>query len=86
MTYTIPASVHFNHVNEEVVLMDETSDGYLALNEVGATIWTAIVDGLDAPAIASRVVARFEVDDQTASADVAEFLDVLVDRGLVAAT
>jgi len=86
MTYIIPASVHYNQVNEEVVIMDEASDGYLALNEVGATIWEAIVDGLDAPAIASRVVERFEVDDHTASTDVAEFLDVLVGRGLVAAT
>lgn len=83
MPYAIPESVHFNQVDNEVVILDEASDCYLALNEVGATIWGAIVDGLDLADIAGRVVARFEVDSEQAVADATEFVSVLLERGLV---
>ena len=84
MAYIISERVHFSQVNDEVVILDEASDSYLALNEVGATIWTAIGEGLDDQQIAVRIAERYDVEDERAETDVTEFLHTLLVRGLVA--
>ena len=49
----------------------------IRLNETGALLWQALEKGADTPALISLLMAEYEVDEATASADVTRFLDSL---------
>ena len=83
MNYKHASHVHYNNINNEIIILDGLTDAYLALNEVAGTIWEAIGEGLDESAIAVRVANCFDVDAEQAAEDVAEFFNILVSRGLI---
>ncbi|MCD7855250.1 MAG: PqqD family protein [Clostridiales bacterium] len=53
------------------------------LNETGAFIWSRIEDDTDEEAVVNAVVGMYDVDRDTAAADVAEFLQLLRNNGLL---
>lgn len=53
------------------------SNGLFVLNEVGQFIWDLLPNAETEEDICRAVVAEYEVDPETAAADVAEFLDRL---------
>jgi len=53
------------------------------LNETGTWLWGEISEPLSAEQLASRMTAEFEVDADTALADVCEFLAALANRGII---
>ena len=55
----------------------------LTLNESGATLWHALEQGMGREALADALLAEYEVDRETALADVDEFLAKLKDAGIV---
>ena len=56
----------------------------LTLNESGAILWRALEQGGDRDALADALLAEYEVDRNTALADVAEFLKKLNEVGILA--
>ena len=53
------------------------NNGLFALNELGAFLWDRIPAAADEDALVAAVLAEYEVDDATARADTAEFLQKL---------
>ncbi|MCC8015608.1 MAG: PqqD family protein [Eubacterium sp.] len=53
------------------------------LNETGAFIWSRLEDETDEEAVVNALVGMYEVDRETAAADVAEFLQLLRNNGLL---
>ena len=70
-------------VGDETVLLDLASGTYFGLDGVGKSIWESIADGHNLGQAASVIVAEYEVDPERASADVIEFAQNLVERGLL---
>ncbi|MBQ2848460.1 MAG: PqqD family protein [Clostridia bacterium] len=60
-----------------------TSDihGMIALSESGELLWKALENGSDAQALADILTDNYEVDRQTALADIEKFLDGLKEQG-----
>ena len=58
-------------------------DSVYTLNEVGTVIWDRIDGTRTADDLVETVCELFEVTFEVAAADVAEFLDELIDAGLV---
>ena len=56
----------------------------LTLNESGAILWRALEQGGDRDALADALLAEYEVDRNTALADVDEFLKKLNEVGILA--
>lgn len=56
----------------------------LTLNESGAILWRALEQGGDRDALADALLAEYEVDRNTALADVDEFLHKLKEVGIIA--
>ena len=56
----------------------------LTLNESGAILWRALEQGGDRDALADALLAEYEVDRETALADVDEFLKKLKEVGIIA--
>jgi hypothetical protein len=56
------------------------------LDEVGEHIWAALDGRQTAREVLASVVRSFEVDEETARADLAEFVAELADAGLITAS
>jgi hypothetical protein len=79
----IPPQVMSRLVGDETVLLDLASGFYFGLDGVGKRIWEMLAAGSNLAETASVITAEFEVDEATAQADVIEFANDLVRRGLL---
>jgi hypothetical protein len=70
-------------VGAEVVVLDLRSERYLALDEVGARIWS-LLDGVrDAASIAHTLADEYAAPVEQIARDADAFLSTLVELGLV---
>lgn len=58
-------------------------DGIRTLNETGAFLWKQIEQGADEEKIVNALMEEYEVDEETAKNDVQEFVNLLINNGLV---
>ena len=82
-TFSIPESVAWRNVNEEIVILKLKSGEYYTLNEVGQLIWQAISDQQNVEGIAKHVVDQFDVTYEKAMEDVMKFLDNMLKESVV---
>lgn len=61
----------------------ETFHGMINLNDSGSCIWEGIEAGLDAEAIADKIVREFDIDHQTALRDTQEMLEQMRVQGIL---
>lgn len=52
-------------------------NGMITVNEQGAFLWEALKEEITEDGLVEAVLAEYDIDRQTAAADVAEFLEVL---------
>lgn len=77
------ASVFFRDFDGETVVLDLAGGTYFGLNEIGARVWHAMVDGNSTSQIAELVAREYDVDVERSHADVCRLFDELLARGLV---
>lgn len=58
-------------------------DGIKTLNETGTFLWRNIEQGMDEEMLVNALLDEYEVDEETAKADVAEFVSLLINNGLI---
>jgi len=80
----IVPNVHFRRFDDELVLLDLARGDYFALNEVGAAIWSGIVDGLSPEQIVTKLGPRYSVTPDELLADCLALIEQLVQNRLVA--
>ena len=81
---SIPPQVMSRLVGDETVLLDLASGIYFGIDGVGKRIWESLADGYSLGEITAVIVAEFDVDEAQAQADVIEFANTLLERGLLA--
>ena len=59
------------------------SNGLFALNEVGAFLWNCLPEAKSEDELVEQILAEYDIDRETAAADVAEFLQKLRDMGIL---
>ncbi len=69
-------------VDEEAVLVDLDNGRALGLNETGSFLWSRI-ESMPEADLARELCSAFEVDQNQARADVASFVGMLRERGLL---
>lgn len=52
----------------------------ITTNETGAFLWEHLKDDTSADALVEELLKEYDVDEDTARADVAEFLQILIDH------
>jgi hypothetical protein len=82
-TLQLRSGVEWQHVDDEVVVLDLGSSSYLAVNDTGALLWPLIAAGTTEVALVDEVMARFGLDAEQARADVGAFVDRLRTLALV---
>ncbi|MDD6275826.1 MAG: PqqD family protein [Clostridia bacterium] len=58
-------------------------NGIFSMTEVGAEIWQAIENGSNEKQIVDLISSEYEIDSDTAKADVKSFIDKLCEFGIV---
>ena len=82
---TVPPQVMSRLVGDETVLLDIASGVYFGLDGVGKRIWESVAEGQNLAQTIAVITREFEVDEAQAQADVIEFTNDLVERGLLVA-
>ncbi len=80
---SIPPQVMSRLVGDETVLLNLSSGIYFGVDGVGQRIWESVAEGHSLGQAAATIAAEFEVDEERAQADVVEFANDLVERGLL---
>lgn len=70
-------------VDRTVVMMSIEREKYYSLDGVGGRIWELLRQPRAVGALCSRLAGEFEVDPDTCRADVEEFLNQLLEEGLI---
>lgn len=70
-------------IDEELIILDPSSDAYFGLNEVGLCIFNALEKSVSTDDIVQELVQTFEVDASLAQQDVLAFIEELVQSGLL---
>lgn len=70
-------------MDDETVMMDIEKGTYFGIRGVGTLIWKLLEKPQTVSSLTDAIGAVYEVDSETARADVSVFLDNLADNGLV---
>lgn len=58
-------------------------NGLMNLNESGAFLWKKLADGAEMDELVSGFLSEYDVDEETAKADIQEFVGQLMEKGLL---
>lgn len=70
-------------VGDELIVLDPATENFIALNDVGARIWELLADEPHTDRLRDLIAVEYRIGEDQASADLHEFVDRLVDLGLV---
>lgn len=76
-------AVDWREVEGQVVALDRAGSVYLAINQAGAALWPAIVQGATRSQLVQILLDTFDVEAVRASADVDAFVTNLSERHLL---
>ena len=76
------ADVYASRVKDDLVFFDEQAGQYFATGAVGADIWELIETPRSLRDICFTLMERYEVNEETCTAEVQRFAEELLDAGL----
>lgn len=79
----IPASVLFQQVSGEAVLLDMDSEQYFGLDEVGTRIWQLIAEHGRLAAVYATLLDEYAVQPEVLKQDLVDLVALLADKGLI---
>jgi hypothetical protein len=82
--FSVPATVVFQDLGDETVLLDLENGEYFAVDGTGKRIWESLTAGKTLGQIAALLVEEFAVDQGVAFADLRKFVAELTSRRLIA--
>jgi len=80
---TFAETVFAQEVDGEMVLLDMESENYFGLDEVGTSIWQAMQDKETLKEVLEALLEQYEVEAEVLERDLSDFVDKLVESGLV---
>lgn len=80
---TYPPAVLFSRIDEEVVVLCESTGTYFGINEVGGFIFERVGRGSALGEIHSAILETFDSDEVTAWDDLTAFVRRMLDLGLL---
>jgi hypothetical protein len=73
----------FQDIDGEVVMMDNVNGSYFGLDAIASRIWELIISPMSVTELVEVLTTEFDVDAQQCEADVLDFLNNMVEKGLV---
>jgi coenzyme PQQ synthesis protein D (PqqD) len=75
--------LEWREIDGEIVALDTEASKYLAGNHTAGALWPRLAAGATRDELLEALLARFDVDAETASRDLDTFLRSLEERGLI---
>ena len=83
----INEQLSWRDVNDELVALDVVTGQYHVFNDIGRMIWLHIADKkTDMTELVSAIVNEFDAQKNDVEADIREFINDLLKRGLITET
>lgn len=82
--YQISSDAVDNSVGDEVVILHLINGTYFGLDAVGALLWRGLKAGETPLMVRDQILAAYDIDQETVEADLACFLQELIDGELIA--
>jgi hypothetical protein len=76
-------SVLYQALQNEIVLLNLSTQHYYGLNDIGARMWELLVELRDVSSVAERLEASYEVDSAGLRADLEHLIGDLLKNGLL---
>lgn len=83
MSWRVSDGIFLETIDGEMIVLDGAGNTYLTLNETGAEILRTISEEGDLDQITTRLVAGWDVEADHARAFAREFVDDLLERGII---
>ncbi len=88
MTYGLSSDFVIRDIVDECIVVptkseENTGNGFFALNSTGKIIINGIKDGKETDAIISEICDKYEIDRDSAQADVIEFIGEFKKLGII---
>jgi len=80
---TFADTVFAQEVDGEMVLLDMNSENYFGLDEVGTAIWQAMQEKETLKEVLEVLLEQYEVEPDVLEKDLLNFVDKLVESGLI---
>lgn len=80
---TFAETVFAQEVDGEMVLLDMESENYFGLDEVGTSIWQEMQEKETLKDVLDALLEQYEVESDMLENDLSNFVDKLVESGLV---
>ncbi len=80
---SVPENVLLQELQGEMVFLNLESENYLGLDEVGTSMWKAIVESPSIEAAYTRLLDEYDVEAERLRADLGKLIEDLVTHGLV---
>ncbi len=81
--WIVPAYIGWRDVDSDLVLFDERSLQYHALNGVGSAIWRRCARGTPLPDIVADLAATYDAPGEAIAEQVDAFLKELLEAGML---
>jgi hypothetical protein len=78
-----PEQVIYREIAGEAVLLNLDTEAYHGLDEVGVRMWSLLTSSDSVQEAYDALLAEYEVEPETLRADLATFIDSLVERKLL---
>jgi Coenzyme PQQ synthesis protein D (PqqD) len=76
-------AAEWREVEGQVLVLDLEDSDYLIVNRTGAAVWPALVAGTTREELIELLTSTFDVDAESAAANLDEFLSTLRERRLL---
>lgn len=80
---SVPKQVLVRTFQNESVLLNLDSESYHGLDDVGTSMWQALIQSENIQAAYDILLSEYKVDEVTLQKDLETFIETLVGRGLV---
>ncbi|MHC5066978.1 MAG: PqqD family protein [Planctomycetota bacterium] len=81
--YRLAETVVWNHLRDEIAVLDTASEQYYGLDAVGAWLWPHLAQPRSLSDLVDLVCSRFDVTPATCRHDLEVLIDDLLARGLI---
>jgi len=83
---TFSEIVFAQEIDGEMVLLDMENENYFGLDEVGTAIWQAMQEHGSLQEVLNALLEQYDVEAEVLEHDLSDFVEKLVDSGLVEVT
>jgi hypothetical protein len=80
---SVPKQVLVRTFQDESVLLNLASESYHGLDDMGTSMWQALIQSENIQAAYESLLSEYEVDEATLQKDLGAFIETLIERGLV---